>query len=725
MYWIGRGPCGITFAQMFTRPSGVGPRPVAGLVLVAGMLTAAGAVGQAPPRPAPETPPALQQEAPSPLRQEAPSPPPLDEQPSSLAPVVVTAPPPVSSSSEVFIPGKDFELLPQGRPADLLRLIPGFVISQHQGGGKAEQYLLRGFDADHGTDVALFVDGLPVNLRSHAHGQGYADLHFLIPETVARLDGFKGPYFVEYGDFATAGAVNFVLRDFVEENYAEASGGSYGTQRYITLLSPTRHALKTLIAAEYYRNDGPFEHPNGYNRFNILGKAKATLTAGMDLSVWASYYWASWHGSGEIPVRAVRAGMLSRFGAIDANEGGQTQRANLNLDWNWRLDEAQTIAVRGYGSYYTLDLFNNFTFYLNDPVNGDEITQSDRRFLAGVDAQYQYKSKPFGASLISTAGFQYRIDTPRVVLGTSIQRHRTGRTQDVSIVEQSYAPFVKFDLVPVPWLRFVTGVRGDIFSYDVNTRVTTTADDLNGSVIKGRPNVKANLALGPWWDTELFANVGTGYHSNDARAVIADPTLTALPTALGYEFGVRSKVIPRVELSATYWFLNLASELVFVGDEGTTEARGPSHRQGFEFAIRAKLLDWLTFSGDVTSTHATFDGGGAVPLAPLVTARTDVTVRLPFGLSTSFAMRYLADRWADEERTQTARGYLLFDLVARYRYKWIEAFFSIENLTNIEWREAQFYFTSRLAGEPAAGVPDIHYTAGTPRSFMAGLTVRF
>src|SRR5258705_6162014 len=276
MYWIGRGPCGITFPQMFIRPSGVGPRPVAGLVLVAGMLTAAGALGQETPRPSPETPP--------PLQQEAPPPPPLDEQPSSLAPVVVTAPPPLSSSSEVFIPGKDFELLPQGRPADLLRLIPGFVISQHQGGGKAEQYLLRGFDADHGTDVALFVDGLPVNLRSHAHGQGYADLHFLIPETVARLDGFKGPYFVEYGDFATAGAVNFVLRDFVEENYAEAAGGSFNTQRYITLLSPTRHALKTLIAAEYYRNDGPFEHPNGYNRFNILGKANATMTAGIDLS---------------------------------------------------------------------------------------------------------------------------------------------------------------------------------------------------------------------------------------------------------------------------------------------------------------------------------------------------------------------------------------------------------------------------------------------------------
>ena len=724
MYWIGREPCGITFSPMFIRHTAAGPRAATGLILFAGLLTTAASFAQQTPPPTPETPPAIQQESPPAVKQEAPPPTRPEEQP-TLPPVVVTAPPPVSASSEVFIPGRDFELRPHGRPADILRLIPGFVISQHQGGGKAEQYFLRGFDADHGTDVALFVDGLPVNLRSHAHGQGYADLHFLIPETVQRLDGFKGPYFVEYGDFATAGAVNFVLRDLVEENYAEASGGSFGTMRYLTLLSPTRDALKTLIAAEYYRSDGPFEHPNGYNRFNILGKAKGTLVEGMDLSVWASYYWASWHGSGEIPVRAVRAGLLSRFGAIDPNEGGQTQRLNLNADWAWRLDEAQTIAVRGYGSYYTLDLFNNFTFFLTDPVTGDEINQRDRRLLAGINAQYQHQSKPFGVSLISTAGFQYRIDTPRVILGTSIQRHQTGRTQDVSIVEQSYSPFVKFDFVPVPWLRFVTGARGDIFTYNVSTRVNTTGADTNGYVAKARPNVKANLVLGPWWDTELFANAGTGYHSNDARAVVADPTLTALPTALGYEFGLRTKIIPRVEMSATYWFLNLASELVFVGDEGTTEARGPSHRQGFEFAMRAKLLDWLTFSGDVTSSHATFDTGGAVPLAPLVTSRADLTARFPFGLAASFAMRYLADRWADEDRTQTARGYLLFDFTARYRYKWIEAFFSIENLTNTDWREAQFFFTSRLAGEPAGGVPDIHYTAGTPRSFTGGLALRF
>jgi TonB dependent receptor len=255
--------------------------------------------------------------------------------------------------------------------------------------------------------------------------------------------------------------------------------------------------------------------------------------------------------------------------------------------------------------------------------------------------------------------------------------------------------------------------------------VNTTDDDLNGKVTKARPNVKANLILGPWEKTELFGNFGTGFHSNDARAVVSDPALTALPTALGAEVGVRSKLLPRVDLSATYWYLHLDSELVFVGDEGTTEPRGPSRRHGFEFAMRAKLLDWLTFTGDVTTTQAEFETGEAVPLAPQVTARADLTARLPFGLSASFEMRYLGNRWADEARTQVARGYLLFDLTARYRYKWFEAFVSIENLTNTEWREAQFFFTSRLAGEPAEGVPDIHYTAGAPITVLGGLALRF
>jgi outer membrane cobalamin receptor len=645
----------------------------------------------------------------------------------TLAPVLVTAPPPVTSSSEQLIPGKDFELRPHGRPADVLRLIPGLIIDQHQGGGKAEQYLLRGFDADHGTDLALFVDGVPVNLRSHAHGQGYADLHFLIPETIRAVDALKGPYFAEHGDFDTAGAVRFLTRDSVEENTLEISGGSFDTQRYLALLSPTRDRVKTLVAAEGYRSDGPFDHPNGYVRFNLFAKATTDLTEDMRASLSASHYRAEWHGSGELPARTVRSGLVDRFGAIDPNEGGVTERTNVNLDYVWKVGESQKLSVNAYASYYRLTLFNDFTLFLNDPDRGDMINQRDRRWLGGLDAQYEVKQRPLGMPLTTTAGVQYRIDTPRVVLASAVQRHQVGRVQDVDIVEQSVSPFVKLDLVPIEKVRLVSGARGDVFTFDVKERVNTTDGRASGAATKARPNVKANLILGPWLATELFANFGTGFHSNDARAVIANPKLDALPTATGYEAGFKSRILPRTELSATYWFLDLSSELVFVGDDGTTEARGKSHREGLEVATTISLLDWLTFKGDFTWTRrAEFvDTGFPIPLAPRWTARAELTARLPWGLSTSAEMRYLGDRVADDFGFHTARGYTLFNWNARYRYKALEAFLSIENLADTKWREAQFFFTSRLPGEPAGGVPDVHFTPGNPRTFLGGIGLHF
>ena len=643
-----------------------------------------------------------------------------------LAPVIVTAPPPMAASSELLIPGQDFELLPHGRPADVLRLVPGLIMSQHQGGGKAEQYMLRGFDADHGTDVALFVDGMPVNLRTHAHGQGYADLHFLIPETIKQVDAFKGPYYVEYGDFATAGAIDFVTLDTVPEDLVEAAGGSFGTQRYLTLLSPTRDRVKTLVALEAYTSDGPFDRPQDYKRLNAFAKASATLGDGVDGSIWASYLRSSWFGSGQIPARAVRAGLIDRFGSIDNSEGGRTERASVNGQLRFKPSEADLLTVRAWGQYYSLDLFSNFTFFLDDPANGDGIKQTDRdRLVGGLDTRYEHRGTVLGVPVQSMAGVQYRVDRSRVILGTQADRHLLARTQDVSFVEQSVSPMVKLDLAPLPWLRVVTGARGDIFHYDVRNNLTGSAERLDGNQTRAVPSVKANLVLGPWYETEFFANFGTGFHSNDARAVILDPRLPALPQARGYEFGVRSKILPRVEVSATYWALDLKSELVFAGDDGTTEARGPSHRQGWEVTTRIRLLDWLTWSGNVTLTDSAFDNGQAIPLAPRMTARADLTARLPWGLSASAAMRYVSNRYADESRQQIARGYTLLDLSARYRYKNLEAFLSVENLANAEWREAQFFFESRLPGEPAGGVPDIHYTPGNPRTFLGGLALRF
>jgi hypothetical protein len=647
------------------------------------------------------------------------------EEPVTLPPVVVEAPPPVAASSQVLIPAEDFELRPQGRPADVVRLVPGLVIGQHAGGGKAEQYFLRGFDADHGTDVALFVDGVPVNLRTHAHGQGYADLHFLIPETVRRVEAFKGPYHVELGDFATAGAVDFVTLDAVAENLAQAAGGSFGTHRYLTLLSPTRDALRTLVALEGYFTDGPFERAQNFQRFNGFAKASAALADGLDLSLSGSHYRGAWHASGQIPTRAVRAGLIDRFGAIDDSEGGRTQRTVVNGVLRWRPGPDDLVTVQAYGQYYALDLFSNFTFFLDDPVNGDGIVQSDERWVGGVDARWQRTGMPLGLPLAATLGLQYRVDTPHVVLGRQADRHRLARTQDVNVVEQSWSPFLKLDARPWPWLRLVGGARGDVFHFDVRDNLDGAGRRLDGNATRAVPSAKGNAILGPWLATELFVNVGTGFHSNDARSVISDPGGVALPEATGWEVGVRTRPYRRMELSASYWELALESELVFVGDEGTTEARGPSRRRGVEVAGRVGLLDWLVASGDVTVSRARFTNGDEVPLAPRLTARADLTARLPWGLSASLEVRHLGDRYASEDRQQTARGYTLVDFTLRYRWRNLEAFVSLDNLLDVEYRETQFFFESRLPGEPAAGVPDIHYTPGAPRNVLGGLAWRF
>jgi outer membrane receptor protein involved in Fe transport len=650
-----------------------------------------------------------------------------------LAPVIVTAPPPVSSSSELLIPGRDFELRPQGRPADVLRYVPGLILGQHQGGGKSEQYILRGFDADHGTDVALFLDGMPINLRSHAHGQGYADQHFVIPETLKQVDAFKGPYFVEFGDFATAGAFNFVTLDTVPENMLEAAGGSWNTQRFLALLSPTRERVKTLFAGEVYYSDGPFDRPQDYIRTNFFGKASAALSENVDASAWISYLNSNWFASGQIPTRALRSGLIDRFGSVDDSEGGNTQRLSGNADLRWNVSDKETVRVHGYGQYYQLDLFSNFTFFLNDPVNGDEIEQSDRhRTVFGVDTSYERRDTPLGIPVKSSAGFQFRSDRMRVVLANVRDRHLLARTEDSDIFQTSYSPYVKFDAVPLPWLRIVTGARGDILNFNVSNNLSGVPDQPDGSTTRAIPSAKFNAILGPWWQTELFGNFGTVFHSNDARAVVQDETLPALAQATGWEFGVRTKIIPRVEASFTYWWLNLSSELVWSGDEGTTEASGATKRQGLEFALKIRALDWLTLSGNVTYTPVAefFSGGGAIPLAPLVTAFADITARLPFGLSANATMRYISDRWADEERTQTARGYTLVDLGLRYRYHVtdrmaVDTFVTLENVANVKWREAQFFNTSRLPGEAPEGVPDIHFTPGNPRTVLGGLALRF
>ena len=639
---------------------------------------------------------------------------------------------PVAASSQQFIPDKEILLQPQGRPSQVLRLIPGFIAVEHSGGaGKADQYFLRGFDADHGTDVAFFTDGMPINFRTHAHGQGYADLNFIIPETIEGLDVSKGAYLPEYGDFTTAGAVNFKTRQMVREGVVQATGGQFDTQRALLMFSPTKDNVRTLFAAEGYYTNGPFENDNRYGRVNLLGKITTNLTSRDELSVTGTFQKSQWNASGEVPLRAVNDGTLDRFGAIDPSEGGNTLRSTARLNYHYDTTSGGQFFANAYGQYYRLDLFTNFTFFLTDPVNGDGIQQSDRRVMYGGDIGYKQRGEVLGLPSIGTIGFQTRVDNIHARLGTQTTRMPTGATTDSDILEASYAPFVKAEVQPTSWIRLAGGLRAETFTFDVRNRCAACAEQPAGRTSSGIVLPKMNLILGPWVGTEFFANYGEGYHSNDARSAVV-PGSSPLARAKSYEVGVRSKPWgpEGVELIATLWRLDLKSELVFVGDEGTTEIRGASRREGVEVAARGQVLGPLYFNGSVTYTKAEFRNGDAIPLAPEVTAYGALLLTWPAGFTSQLQATYLGVRPLVEDRSVKSPSWVEFDLTERYQlpikfsHGRLEAFFFIKNLLDTQWEQAIFSFESRLRNE-AAPLNGIHFVPGNPRTFMGGVAWYF
>ncbi len=639
---------------------------------------------------------------------------------------------PVAASSQQFIPDKEYVMQPQGRPAQVLRLIPGLVAVEHSGGaGKADQYFLRGLDGDHGTDLAFFADGMPINFRSHAHGQGYADLNFIIPETIEGVDAYKGAYHVEFGDFNTAGAVNFKTREVVREGLVQAAAGHFDTQRYLLMLSPTKDKVRTLFAAEGYYTDGPFLNDNRYVRTNLLGKATMNPTARSELSLTGTFQKSQWNASGEIPLRAVHDGSLDRFGAIDPSEGGNTLRSTARLNYHYDTATGGRFFANAYGQYYRLDLFTNFTFFLNDPVNGDGIQQSDRRVMYGGDLGYRQALRILDVDSAVTAGFQSRVDNIHTRLGTQRQRNPLNPTIDSDILEASYAPFVKLEVQPVSWLRMTGGIRSEVFTFDVRNRCLVCTEQPAGRTNSGLVLPKLNLILGPWVRTEFFANYGEGFHSNDARSAVA-PGSAPLARAKTYEVGLRSKPWgpEGLELTATLWAVDLKSELVFVGDEGTTEIRGATRRRGVEAAARGQIAGPLYFNGSVTWSQAEFKNGDAIPLAPTLTGYGALILRWPEGVTSQLQATYMGVRPLVEDRSIKSPSWIAIDLSERYHipvklaHGRLEAFLFVQNLLNTKWEQAVFAFDSRLRNE-AAGVTDIHFVPGNPRMVMGGIAWYF
>jgi len=644
----------------------------------------------------------------------------LEPAPLTLAPLVVAAARAASPRiGETVARHLDFLLEAPQSSQELLRKAPGLVIAQHGGGAKAEQIFLRGFDADHGTDVAVSVDDVPVNLVSHAHGQGYADLHFLIPELVERIEVSKGGHDPRDGNLATAGAVRFVTRDRVEGGSAWSRGGSFDSYGAGALVpfGRDRSSPGGYLALTAQRSDGPFEHPQAHRRANGYAKFTAPIGAGAEAFASLSGYRAVWAASGQIPDRAVQSGLIGRFGAIDPTEGGSTRRADVILGVRSRGPADEGWQLQGFVSAYRLDLYSNFTFFLNDSLAGDGIAQFDDRTVLGASGRW---SRPTGIGHLA-AGFGLRADLASVVLANQTARRLRDTRLASQISEQNAGLWVRQEIAFAGRGTLGLGLRADLFRFSV-TDQTVRRGGLAGGPSGGEwaarisPKLAVDLPVGS--GVTLQGGLSTAFHSNDARdVVLAGDSVETLPRAVTAEVGL-TKGWSNGSLGLGLWRTDLASELVFVGDEGVTEPSGRTRRVGVDLDARWRLLSWLFGEASLNLVRGRLRdepiGADRIPLAPSRTASLGLVARGTGPLAGAIEVRHLGDRPADEQGTVVATGATIASMSLSWRLGRLAVGLEVENLFDTPWREAQFATTSRLRGERDP-VTELHYTPGNPR----------
>lgn len=618
----------------------------------------------------------------------------------------------------------DLKINPVNSSQEILRFVPGLFIAQHAGGGKAEQMFLRGFDLDHGTDINISVDGMPVNMVTHAHGQGYADLHFLQPETIESIDFDKGPYNVTKGDLATAGYVAFKTKDRMD-NFASLEIGKFNTQRLSAAYSFLNNERQSFyVSSSFLASDGYFDSPQNFKRFNLMTK----YTQWNDnswFSVMASHFNSTWNASGQIPQRAVDEGIISRFGALDDTEGGNTERTNLNLIHQQALGNGALVKSNAWLSYYRFNLFSNFTFFLNDPENGDEINQRENRLLGGANTEYTQSFRVGATNWKFNGGVGFRYDQIKdLALYHTVSRERIGTFALGDVQESSLFGYVGANIEWGKWM-INPAVRLDYFTFDYVDRTLPNYTDPKVSKAIVSPKLNFIYHVNP--KLQFLLKMGKGFHSNDARVVVAENGKTVLPAAYGTDLGIQWKPLPFLMLNATAWYLWMQQEFVYVGDEAVVEPSGKTRRNGVDVGLRCELIDNLYFQADYTYSHArSIDepkGSNYIPLAPVHTFVTGLTYQWK-SLAASVRCRYLGDRPANEDYSLTAKGYFVTDLHASYTYKRMTVGASIENLFNTSWNEAQFETETRLKDEPEP-VTEIHFTPGTPFNVKGFLTIRF
>lgn len=623
----------------------------------------------------------------------------------------------------------DLNTNPVNSSQEVLRKVPGLIIGQHAGGGKAEQLFLRGFDVDHGTDVSISVDGMPVNMVSHAHGQGYSDLHFLIPETVDKIDFGKGPYYAQKGDFNTAGYVEFSTRDYLKESQISQSVGDFNSIRTLgmfNLLENTKNQ-NAYIATEYTATDGPFESPQNFNRLNIFGKYVMFSPDNDKLSFTASHFTSRWDASGQIPQREVDNGNISRFGAIDDTEGGDTERTNVNVEYSTYISDKTTLKSNAFYSHYAFELYSNFTFFLEDPINGDQIKQKENRQIFGANAAIKHNSFLGSTELTLTTGFGFRHDiVDDVELSKTLNRSTTLEQVQLGDINQTNIDaFVNAEF-EFGKLKLAPALRLDYYKFLYNDQLQTQYTLL--SETKTIVSPKLNLFYNAQDNLRLFLKSGIGFHSNDTRVVVANLGEDILPRAYGLDVGTVWKPSKNLIINAALWYLFLEQEFVYVGDAGIVEPSGKTERFGLDFGLRYQFNDWLYADTDATLTNARSleanDGENYIPLAPDFTLAGGLSINDLAGFSGGIRYRYIDDRPANEDNSIVAEGYLVTDFNINYSINNVTLGVAIENIFDVEWNETQFATESRLQNETQP-VEEIHFTPGTPFFIKGSISYRF
>jgi outer membrane receptor protein involved in Fe transport len=637
------------------------------------------------------------------------------------------------SSSQGAITARQLDVRPILRQGEVLETVPGVIITQHSGEGKANQYFLRGFNLDHGSDFAMTVAGVPVNMPTHAHSQGYADINFLIPELVAGVQFSKGPYFADQGDFATAGSTNINYATSLDRSIARVEYGKYDYSRALFAASPKVRRGHVLVALELSNNSGPWAVPDSYKKYNgVLRYSQGDAVNGLSLTFMG--YHGKWNATEASPERAVSEGIIGRFGSIDTSDGGETSRYSVSGEWQ-RSDGRKSTKIAAFGMKYDLDLISNFTFFLDDPVHGDQQEQVDDRVASGVRVSHRRITQLWGHSMQNTIGAQVRNDSiPEVGLYHTERRVRLDTRSKVDALVTSGGVYAQNEVEWNPWLRTIAGIRGDRSRYRVDA-----LDPANSGVsTAGIVSPKAGVTLGPWKRTELYGNFGTGFHSNnaigttitrDSQGNLVD-RVTPLVRATGAEVGLRTVAVPHLQSTVSLWTLRLGSELVYNGDLGATEPGPASSRHGIEIANYYSPYKWLVFDGDISLSRARFTEGESNGLFVPEAVGTVVSAGVGIdGFRRTYAamrLRYFGSRALVEDNSVRSKPTTLVNLQGGYALrKDIRLTADLFNVFNVKDSDIDYYFTSRLPNEPLSGIDDIHFHPVVPRTLRVGLVVGF